>query len=146
MQPRVRGEPTDRSESLSLSATQLFWPIALDSGWWQRLNPCAPISEGEAQYQAYKYHQLHGSHLFSCLCIFFCTIIFATIWWNDQYLEGTIFPQVLGPSPGPGPGPDPDPSPSPSPNSDPDPNPYPEPLTLTLTLTRSSACEWGCTA
>ena len=129
MQPRVRGEPTDRSESLSLSATQLFWPIALDSGWWQRLNPCAPISEGEAQYQAYKYHQLHGSHLFSCLCIFFCTIIFATIWWNDQYLEGTIFPQVLGPSPGPGPGPDPDPSPSPSPNSDPDPNPYPDPRT-----------------
>jgi len=87
------------------------------------------MDEGEAQYQAYKYHNLHGSHLFSCLCILACTMIFSTIWWNDQYLEGTIFPQVLGPSPSPGPGPGPVPSPSPSPNSDPDPNPYPEPRT-----------------
>ena len=65
------------------------------------------MDEGEAQYQAYKYHNLHGSHLFSCLCILACTMIFSTIWWNDQYLEGTIFPQVLGPSPSPGPGPGP---------------------------------------
>ena len=139
MQTHVRGEPKDRLESSRLSATQLCWSCtAPESGWWRRLNPCAPMGEGEARYQDYKYNALAGSHLFSCLAILACTIIFATIWWNDQYLEGTIFPQVLGPSPGPGPSPcpaptlalalalalalTPTPSPSPSPSPTPDPN------------------------
>ena len=107
----------------------------LESSWWRRvavgLNPFAPFGEKEAHYQAYKYHGLHSSHLFSCLAILVSTVIFATIWWNDQYLEGTIFPQVLGPSLGPDLGPNPSPSAStstsPSLSLSPSPNPDPNP-------------------
>ena len=61
---------------------------------WRHLNPFAPLNEGEAEYLAYKYQGLHESHFYSCLAIVACTVVFATIYWGDQYLEGTIFPQV----------------------------------------------------
>ena len=62
---------------------------ALESGWGMQ------HTGEEAKYQEYKYHGLHIAHLYSSLSIFACTIIFTTIWWNDQYLEDTIFPQAL---------------------------------------------------
>ena len=73
----------------------------LSKPWWRHLNPFAPFDEGEAQYLAFKYQGLHESHMYACLAIIACTVVFATIYWGDQYLEDTIFPQVLGTRPHP---------------------------------------------
>ena len=77
-----------------LSTTVGMHHKGLSGPRWRHLNPFAPLNEGEAEYLAYKYQGLHESHFYSCLCIVACTVVFATIYWGDQYLEGTIFPQV----------------------------------------------------
>ena len=77
-----------------LSTTVGMHHKGLSEPWWRHLNPFAPLNEGEEEYLAYKYQGLHESHFYSCLAILACTVVFATIYWGDQYLEGTIFPQV----------------------------------------------------
>ena len=89
--PGAVGMPTGHAP---LSTTVGMHHKGLSEPRWRHLNPFAPLNEGEAEYLAYKYQGLHESHFYSCLCIVACTVVFATIYWGDQYLEGTIFPQV----------------------------------------------------
>lgn len=115
-------------ERAPLSTTVGMRHKGLSKPWWRHLNPFAPFDEGEAQYLAYKYQGLHESHMYACLAIIACTVVFATIYWGDQYLEDTIFPQVLGTRPHPCP------CPPTSPSLSPFPLPaahWPSPLTLT---------------
>ena len=52
-------------------------------------------SEEEARYQAFKYQGLPRAHLYGTLCIVTCTLIFCILWWDDFYLEETIFPKTF---------------------------------------------------
>lgn len=116
-------------ERAPLSTTVGMRHKGLSKPWWRHLNPFAPFDEGEAQYLAFKYQGLHESHMYACLAIIACTVVFATIYWGDQYLEDTIFPQVLGTRPHPCPCPPTWPSLSPFPL--PAAHWWPSPLTLT---------------
>lgn len=122
------------SEPPSLSVIQLYWS-RLQSSRWRHLNPFAPFDEGEAQYLAYKYEGLHESHMYGCLAIVACTVVFAAVYFDDQNLEGTIFPQVCHygtPWPQPCPCPCHCPCPSPSLSRFPLPTAqWPSPLTIT---------------